>query len=212
MAIILSSTLYGQEMLFGSNQWRDCNEPSLCCREKRLNKISVEIQSADFFPLDAKVQHIYSSVFLAFTLEGNWQSQCWGMWLNCSYIFGNGHSISFDSHKTHLSLVPITLGIKYIHPLCDSTDFYIGLGACYSFLNTKDQGEFIHKRVSSNAFGAIVKTGITYNFCENLYIDGFLNYTYQRFTFSKTRSDPLVYRHTAKLDSLQVSLGLGIKF
>lgn len=211
-AILLSFISYGQAAAYQGSCCDNACTPSFCCEEACCNTFSVEAQGAAFFPLDSKVRRIYGSALPMVTLEGNWQYSCWGAWLNGSYVFGNGHAIGSRENKTHLSLVPITLGVKYICSICDSTDLYIGVGASYSFLNTRDHSDFVHKRVSSNGFGGIVKSGLSYNFCENLFIEGFLNYTYQRFTFSRNSNDPFVYRHDVNLSSLQLGLGLGVKF
>lgn len=199
--VLLSSASYGQADLFENN----------CCNDNDTS-FSAAVQCAAFFPLDSDVHRIYGSALPAFTIEGNWQRECFGLWLNASYVFGNGHAYGGGGYKTHLNLVPISLGVKYIYSLCDSTDFYVGLGACYSFMNTRDHSEFVHERVSSNGFGGIVKTGLTYIYCENIFFEGFLNYTYQRFSFSRTSNDPFVYRRDVDLSSLQLGVGLGMKF
>lgn len=195
-----------------STCYDDSHEPSFCFQEACCNTFSVEAQYAAFFPVDSKVRRIYGSALPAFTLEGNWRYQCWDLWLNGSYIFGHGHSTGPCKNKTHLNLVPISLGVKYLYSLCDCMEVYFGLGACYSFLNTRDHSEFVHEKVSSKGFGGVIKTGFVYNYCENFFLEGVLNYTYQRFTFSSTSVDPFVYRQDANLSSLQLGLGFGLKF
>jgi hypothetical protein len=206
--ILMSSISQAQAAFYDSSC---CAEPPFCVDDNSCNRFSVSAQTAVFIPLDSKVRRIYGSALPAFTLEGNWKYQCWNVWLNSSYIFGNGHAIG-SSDKTHLNLVPITFGLKYIYTLCNSTDLYLGLGGSYGFLNIRDHSDFVHKKVSKNRFGGIVKSGIIYNYCENIFFEGFFNYTYQRFTFSKTSNDPFVYRHDADLSSLQLGAGVGMKF
>lgn len=183
-----------------------------CCQTECCNPFSAGAKVAAFFPLDSKVRDIYGTAMPAFTLEGNWQVQCWQFWLDTTYVFANGHSTGGDKSRTHLDLVPITLGAKYLFSFCDSTTLYAGLGASYSFLHTKDHSDYVHKSVSSSGFGGIVKTGIVYDYCDNVYLEGFLNYTYQRFTFSNSSSDPLVYRRDVNLSALQLGLGVGMQF
>jgi hypothetical protein len=210
--VFLSSASYGQADCLQNSCWNDNGASLLCCQNTCCDQFSVEAQYAAFFPLDSKVRRIYKSALPSFTLEGNWQCQCWGLWLNGSYVFGNGHAIGCGRNKTHLNLVPITFGVKYIYSVCDSASLYLGLGASYSFLNIRDHSDFVHKKVSSNGFGGVIKTGFVYNYCENIFLEGFLNYLYQRFTFPKTGSDPFVYRQDANLSALQLGIGLGMKF
>ena len=174
---------------------------------------SLDAKYAAFFPLDSRVRKIYGSSLPMFTLEANMKtSRCLEVWLDTSYVFGNGHSCSCDKNKTHLNFVPISLGVKYIYSLCDRTDFYIGAGPCYSFFNTKDHSEFVHENTSKNNWGAIVKSGFIYHYNECMFLEGFFNYMYQKFSFGKRSDDPFVYRHDANLSSLQLGVALGWNF
>lgn len=186
------------------------NDP--CC-DSYVDAFTVDVKYAAFFPLNSRVSNIYGWALPQFTLEGNVLfCKSWAIWLDGSYIFGNGHAVGGGSNKTHLSLVPITLGVKYFFPVCASTDFYVGLGASYSFLNTRDHSDYVHEKTSSNHVGGIVKTGFIYYYCDGFFLEGFLNYMYQQFYFPKTTDDPFVYRNDVDLSSLQLGIGIGWTF
>ena len=179
-----------------------------CC-----NAFSLEAQYATVFPLDSKVGRIYGYALPSFTLQGSWNYKCWSIWLDGSYTFANGEAIGCGSgRKTHLSFVPITLGVKYIYTVCQDTEVYFGLGACYSFLNTKDHSEYVHEKTSANNTGAIVKTGFVYHYCDGFFLEGFFNYMYQKFYFHKEETDPFVYRNDVDFSSLQLGVGIGWTF
>jgi hypothetical protein len=181
---------------------------TLCC-----TNISLDAKYAAFSPLDSRVRKIYGSALPMFTVEGNVRvCGCWEVWLDGSYVFGNGHSSACNKNKTHLSFVPISVGLKYLYPICYGTDLYIGAGPCYSFFNTKDHSEFVHENTSRNNWGAIVKSGFIYHYNECIFLEGFFNYMYQEFSFGKTSDDPFVYRQNANLSSLQLGIALGWNF
>lgn len=186
---------------------------------------SLAIKAAAIFPTASNVRNIYGDTLAQFTLEGNlklWES-CSGdfyMWVDGSYIYSNGESYieeekpetGYDSHHTRLSLVPITLGFKYQYHINDCFDVYLGAGPSYSFLHLQDASKYVHRKTSKNCFGAIVKSGCVYNFCDGFYLEGFLNYAFQRFNIRGPKNNPHVERHNVDLSNVQLGLGLGWKF
>ena len=212
MALALFSPMYSEALWNDGNCCDNTCVPNTCCEETCCREFSVEAQFAAYFPLDSTVGHIYGYALPAFTLEASWQWQCMSIWLDGSYIFGSGHSIGCGGGPTHLNFVPITLGVKYIYPMCDSTDLYIGLGACYSFLNTRDHSEYVHENTSGNNAGAILKTGVVYHYCDGIFFEGFFNYQYQKFYFHKTETNPFVYRHDVDMSNLQLGVAVGWEF
>lgn len=185
----------------------------ICFEEACDNSFSIDANYAAFFPLNSTVKRIYGSALPQFTVGGNWQwNECWGLWLDGSYIFGNGHSMGCGRSSTHLNLVPLSIGINYFCPVCDSIRLYLGLGGCYSFLRTTDHSPYVHKKTSANNGGAMIKTGVVYDYCKGFLLHGFFNYMYQKMNFPKTKSDPFVYRNDVDLSALQLGIGIGIDF
>jgi outer membrane protein len=183
------------------------------CPERQYSPFLIEADAAAFFPLSSAVRRIYGTALPSFTLEFNWRFyKHWGVWLDGSYVFGNGHAMGYGHESTHLSFVPITAGAKYFYPLGESIDLYMGLGPCYSFLNTTDHSRHVHKKTSANNFGATVKTGFIYHCNKRVFLDFFFNYMFQTMHFHKTESDPFVYRHDVNLSSLQLGGGIGLEF
>lgn len=186
---------------------------SCCNHDTYYNGFSIEAQTAAFFPLSSTIRHIYGSALPMFTLAVNWWFQkSWAVWLDSSYVFGNGHATGFVHESTHLSFVPITAGLKYFYRICNATDLYAGFGPSYSFLYTVDRSQYVHRHTSANSFGFTVKTGVIYYFKDWWFVQGFFNYMYQKMHFHRTESDPFVVRRTANLSSLQLGAGAGLKF
>jgi len=174
---------------------------------------TLEAECAGFCPLNSTMRRIYGSLLPSFTLEGNLIiNRRWGLWLDGSYIFANGRSSGVYHDSTHLSLVPISVGAKYYCPVNEWIDLYLGIGACYSFLNTTDHSEYVHEKTSASNSGAIIKSGFIYRYCDCFFFHGFFDYMYQKMYFHKTESDPFVYRNDANLSSLQFGVGIGLEF
>jgi outer membrane protein len=180
--------------------------------KKTDHAFSIEAQAAAFFPLGSTLRRIYGSALPLFTLAETWRfHKYWAGWIDVSYVFGNGHSVGNDHKSTHLNFIPITAGIKYCYQIGKS-DLYIGIGPCYSFVNTVDRYPYVHRNNSANNFGATIKTGFIYNFKDRWFFQSFFNYMYQKMYFHQTESDPFVYRYSANLSSLQLGGGFGFKF
>jgi outer membrane protein W len=182
------------------------------CQEIYPNTFSINVKVGAYFLLGSRASEIFGSALPAFTLEGNARVfKNLNIWLGASYLFGNGTAIG--SHdKTHLNFVPISLGLKYVYPISPFVDAYLGAGPCYSFLNTRDHSSFVHKKVSKENWGAIVKSGLIYKYNNNLFFEGFINYTYQKFNFRNTSNDPFVYRNDLDLSGIELGVSVGWGF
>lgn len=181
-----------------------------------LDYAYAEAKYAAFFPLNSEVREIYKKVLPDFELEfgakfcNNWQA-----WFDVGYVFTNGASDGCGN-KTHLSLIPLSLGASYRFNLCDCLDFYIGAGPSYSFLRIKDHSEFVHENVSKNAWGAVVRSGVYYYYSECIYFEGFFDYNYVRFDFHNDHDsdtdDLFVERRNADLSCLKLGVAVGVTF
>ena len=196
-----------------SHAWSSSDQAALCCDDEIDCAFSTDIEAAAFFPLGSTMRRIYGTALPQFTAAENWRfHRHWAAWLDVSYVFGNGHSIGETHASTHLNLVPISAGIKYVHRVSDCTDFYVGLGPCYSFLDTTDHSSHVRKHTSASNFGAVAKSGFVYHLNSRWFVQGFFNYMYQKVYFHQTDSSPFVYRYNANLSSLQLGGGIGINY
>lgn len=186
---------------------------SSCCDQSCcMGDITLEGRFSAFFPLKSRAREIYNDALPCLELQvATTLCDCWQPWFNASYIWSNGHSSLGD--KTQLSILPLSLGVNYIFPLCDCIDWYIGAGALYSFLRTEDHSPYVHEHVRKNTWGGTAKLGFYYQWTECLFLEGFLDYVYQKFNF-KTDEDsvPFVVRNDVDLSALKLGVGLGFRF
>ncbi len=171
---------------------------------------SIDAKVGAFFLLNSNARDLYGPVLPSFTLEGNANVyKGLTVWLDGSYIFGNGGNAYGWSH---LNFIPLSLGLKYAYCIAPSMDFYAGAGPCYSFLITRDHSSYVQEKNYSNNWGFVAKSGFIYHCTQHLFVEGFANYVYQQFHFGKTSSDPLVYRTDAFLNGVEVGASFGYSF
>ena len=187
--------------------------PSDCCEASCFGDVTIEGRFSAFFPLGSRAREIYNDALPCLELQvATVICDCWQPWFNAGYIWSDGNSIGCGN-KTQLSVVPLSLGINYLFPLCDCVDWYIGAGALYSFLRTEDHSPYVHEHVRKNTWGGTARVGFYYQWTECLFLEGFLDYVYQEFDFSTDEdSDPYVVRNDVDLSALKLGVGLGYRF
>lgn len=130
-------------------------------------------------------------------------------WGNVGYGKKRGHSVGL-SNNTTLKLTPISAGLNWIFLPDGNFQPYVGAGVAYNQLITEDGSPAdIQSRVKKWQLGAVVKSGIRYQFYEGFFINMFLDYAHQRFSFSST--DRLVSRNDVNLSGFKFGLGVGIQ-
>lgn len=181
-----------------------------CC--DGMGPITLEAKFAAYFPLEKRTRKVFHRALPNFELEVATTWCDWQPWFNVGYIWDNGRS-NGCFEKTRLNVIPLSLGVNYLIPMCNCIDAYIGAGAVYSFLRTRDHSEFVRRHVTDHAWGGVVKAGFYYNYSECVFFDGFINYVYTRFNRNHHRDEDLfVVRREVNFSGLKIGVGVGFKF
>lgn len=182
--------------------------------DEYFQNTSLEFKLGGFVPFAQRSRRIYADVWWDLGFEAT-KTFCtrYQAWIGLDYIFTNGESTELDK-KTRLNFIPLSLGISYLYPINSCLTAYLGVGGVYSFLWIRDHSKYFRNRVNNNGFGGIIKTGCYYYLCENIYIDAFLNYFYQYFTFRnhKAKDSGFVQRNNINLSGLKFGLGVEVRF
>ncbi len=198
--------------------------------------MTVAIKGGGLVPLSDNVTDIYSDVFPLVELEVSTVWNChWKPWMNVGYTWDSGHSVceGDEDHsdglhlchnKTDIRVIPLSFGVDYmVYSICD-IDFHVGAGASYSWLKIHDKSPYVHQHIDKGAWGAIARASAVYNWCNCLFVEGFLNYSYTNFEFRNhhrhSNSDvvtdgdicPYTERHDLNFSNLQFGIGLGYTF
>lgn len=197
-----------------------CYQPEICCEDSSCcgpvcGRLGAEFKFAAFYPLDNRVRKLYKKFWASYEIElSTTFCNCWQVWFDAGYLSSHGRTRCFDS-KTRLYMIPLSLGVSYLRTLeCQPcVDVYVGAGVAYTLIRMRDHSPFVNPHVSDKGFGAVVKTGFYYHLNECFYLEGFFNYLYQRFSFSRDCSPTgFVERHDANMSGLKLGFGIGSNF
>jgi hypothetical protein len=186
--------------LASSLQAMDCG---CCCRDPRWE---MQFRAAGFRPQSDSFQRVYGhwAPAVEFQLERVF-CRNWSFWANIDYTWKNGHSSQHDS--THLSVLPLSVGVKGTYFLTDDFGVYMGLGPTYAWLRIHDHSSHVIEHVRKSSWGGVAKLGFTWLFACHGLLDLFADYNYQHFHFHDT---PSLIRHNANLSGWRFGGGLGI--
>ncbi|HRN78291.1 MAG TPA: OmpW family outer membrane protein [Candidatus Dependentiae bacterium] len=181
---------------------------SLVCRD-----VILEFKGANFLPTNPTFKDAYGggALYGPELSVQLYEDAKWYVFTSADYFKRDGKCLSVADAKT-LRLVPLALGIKYITPVRDWADFYLGLGFQPEYINIKSHRRCVTTKNTQWAFGGIGKSGIYIQLPHHLLIDLFID-----FSFVKTHHTNALYGHTmicskAKLNGAIFGGGLGYRF
>lgn len=176
-----------------------------CCHRWLL-----EAKAAYFFFTDSRIRDIFSTGTGIYGLEVSYQAWNWLYgWASGSFLTKEGHSTAAH-HRTHVTLVPLALGLKFVHSF-NCFDFYAGLGALYSYFHTKDHSPYVIPSTSKWGWGGTAKVGLLFYPYKCLFIDIFSDYSYMKFDVHK-HSERTIYSHDPNFSGVSIGGGIGWQF
>ena len=186
--------------------------PSLECLSatKQLPNVLLEANAAYFRPTDNAFREIYSGGGI-YGLEAS--AKVWrGLypWLSVRY-FGQSGRITGSQSRTTIHLVPIGVGLKYLFPVHDRLNVFIGAGVLPTYLHIHDKSPFFIKKVTKWGVGGTVKGGAIFNVTDLIFIDIFSDYLFVKMHFDKT-DDGAIERRPANITGFSIGGGIGIRF
>lgn len=163
---------------------------------------SLQFRADAFIPTSKLFREIYEDANPSYGVEISTSLfNCYQGWLNFDWFSKKGKTKSCHAH-TKLDIFNIGVGVKYPFDFCSNFSPYVGIGPSFSNVWVKNCSLCSHKE-SKWAFGGIAKLGVNYYFCENFFIDLFVDYLYQRVHF----------RHkSADVGGFKTGLGIGYSF
>lgn len=169
-----------------------------------------EVRAAYFSPTSKNLRDAYGSGWGETHLQGCYRL-CgpYEAWLDVGYAKREGKK-SFLGHAPTVRLYPITIGGRYLMPICPGIQLFASAGLTYAMFREifKENGSN-HSR-SKNAFGGIVEVGGRYLFYQCYYLELFTSYRYLK--FSSVNSSSSEIRHGVNFNGFLSGAGLGITF
>jgi len=182
----------------------------LVCCSLHADPIFPEFKIGYFRFSDHKLREVYDNSKLDLQLALSWP-----IWEHINaygaieYIGGEGRSLG-GHNKTTLTIVPMSLGVKYVIPIAtDEFDYYFTVGPRYYFVHQNNHGPVDHN-LNRNGLGGFVGTGFIYHFSDSLGIDAFAEYSYKRFHFESSKQN--ISGHALQVGGIALGGGLGYFF
>jgi len=155
-------------------------------------EVLTEIRAAYFHPTDSRFQDIYSGGG-QYSIETSVQTGCKQLypWAGVGYFHKSGCSIleipgiTSEGDSTHITIVPIGLGLKYLFPIdCICPRPYLGAGVLFSYVHIHNDCSFITQAQSDWGIGGIIKAGFFSDITHCVFLDLFVDYSYMKVDFN----------------------------
>lgn len=161
---------------------------SLTAQDASLKKCILEINGGLFRPTDNTMHAIFNHVWPSIQVKGSLTLDYTGKsWFKYLYVWGainhtekNGYSTGV-CQRTHMSMTPISLGLRGVYPVCSRTVLFTGLGLQGIFINTCNQSDFVDKHLKRTAAAGVFEAGFA---CE--IVDGILFTNTFHYRFGKS--------------------------
>jgi hypothetical protein len=192
---------------------------------------TTEVRGAGYRLFSKKMKNIYAENWTDYQVEAS-QRLCkyFDFWIGVNWASKRSRLHRDDYYlysreKTHIYVLPLSAGCKFIYPLCRCLDFYLGGGICYSFLKIKNgsidsschsfRGEsFYTKWIKKDDVGGVAKLGIRWSMSCDSFLDVFVDYFSQHFHLSRSEALTMCACSLKRLDcsGLKYGLGIGVYF
>lgn len=122
-------------------------------------------------------------------------------WINLDGLFKRGHSIGL-CQKTRISTISLSSGIKYCYEYNKRLQLALGIGPSIAGIFIKDQSVCCPNKNSKCSGGFVIKTDLHGFIHDRVFLDLFLDYTYQHVHFNKN----------INVGGTKIGLGIGWTF
>lgn len=170
----------------------------------------LEIKASYFIPTNGQFKKVYGSGGLYGAEYSIQTREDLYAWTSFSYFGKSGYSIGLHD-SSHLYMLPMAAGLKYIHQF-HCFNMYVGMGAAGTYLNISDHSKYAHSKTVNWGFGGIAKTGIFAKFTQHFFLDLFAEYSFVWTGKPDYHSNPFVYPQRTNLSGWSFGGSIGAYF
>lgn len=176
--------------------------------------IILEFKGAYFLSTDSMFKKIYGKGSALYGPELTVQlcenkNLC--LFASVDYLQKEGHSLGL-CNRTKIKMIPVALGLKYVEPVFNHTDLYVGLGVEAVNVRTKNCSDFVIFEQSQWGIGGIAKAGAYYYLPCNFLLDFFIDYSFVKVGSNDCGCVPGLQLAKANLSGAIFGIGLGYNF
>lgn len=177
--------------------------------------ISIEGDASAFFPTNHTVRKIFGTVWQNYGITFDHMQPFTNKWHPLSffgqfnYLFSKGYSIA-GHQRTHIQLIPITFGLKWIQSVHPNIEVYAGAAPRYYFMRIKNDTSYVPRHTNTSNCGAYFTIGsFFYPVCDCM-INLFVDYSYIK--FKAPSSTPLYTGFSTNVSGVSLGGGIGWNF
>lgn len=181
----------------------------------------IEFRSSYFYPSSSSFRKIFDHAKVNYELTSTiplyvescaWTQQM-NLWIALDYFSCKGDSTALHD-KTHIRIIPITLGLKYFYPLpCQQMplNFYLAGGMKYYFVHTHNHSDQVKKTMDRKGLGGVLEVGFLTTIKNHLVLDLFVSYSFKSFG-APSHSTPAVKMTGMNISGVNIGGGIGYQF
>jgi hypothetical protein len=166
-----------------------------------LGPSRIAFRSDAFFATSERFRNIYGDVSFSYQVEASTRLATFDGWLNFDFLSKHGKSEGFHN-PTKVYLNTLSFGVKFPYTFSEAFTFYFGVGPTFSNVSLNNGSECSKEKVSKWSYGGVIKSGLYLPIHRALFLDLFLDYTYQ----------PVNFQTAVDVGGLRTGLGVGVIF
>lgn len=159
----------------------------------------------------------YSGGWIDYQLEGSKiLNENVELWAGVNWISkrqkNDDYSDSYFDEKKQIWILPVSIGAKYYYYFTPCLSAYIGGGAVCTFLRMEYHTYHFHHDSSKQALGAIIKSGVRFDWGNYTFLNFFADYYHQTFHLSHSQREISINRKIMDLSAFKVGCTIGVYF
>ncbi len=179
-------------------------------KTKIENDCIVDLQFSYFCPLSENFRVIYGSGGINYNLSLSIPIVKYlYLWESFDYFSKSGSSIH-GKQRTEITLIPLTLGLKFMSSV-GKYRWYVAGGGKYYFLTNRNHSSYVDENIKKRGLGGAVELGGSRVFAECLQLNLFFNYSFKHFKKNSTKITN-VFTTGSEVGGIYVGGGLGYYF
>ena len=142
----------------------------------------IQARVGALYPWSGSFKETYGSLNPDYQIEVSTSlNKCLDVWSNFDW-FNKSKSIGGTfSYSTKIQIATVSTGLSYIFPcyLLPAANFYLGAGVSLQSIYLMNKTRLKKESWEDVTVGGVIKSGLTYFFCQSIFLDIFADYTYQ---------------------------------
>ena len=178
-----------------------------------------------WYKVCTNLKEAYTGGWIDYQLEAAYEVGCYtDAWIGMNWISkkhskhnafrtwnSSGECTKF-SDKRQIWILPLSFGAKYFFYLTPRLSLYVGGGPAYTFVKAERDFIYRSKTFSKQGLGAIIKSGIRYDWGNYTFVNLFCDYFHQDFRLNRAQRRAATYRDVLNLSGFKVGLSIGVYF